>query len=73
MKVSQVVDENTTRRCYNCFQTKPLSEFYRKGRRPPPLRLADFQARCKGCNAEVVRGYNQRKRYKESRAHHEMF
>lgn len=39
--------------CSNCFQMKALSEFY-------PKRPNGYQSRCKGCNAEVVRGYNHR-------------
>lgn len=42
------------KKCSNCFQIKPLSEFYRK--------LKRYQSRCKACNAEVVRGYMERKR-----------
>ncbi len=38
--------------CSNCFQVKPLAEFYKK--------LSGFQSRCKACNAEVVRGYYAR-------------
>jgi hypothetical protein len=37
------------RRCSNCFQTKPLSAFYRK--------LDRYQSRCKACNTEVCKGY----------------
>lgn len=39
-----------TKKCSNCFQVKPVSEFYRK--------LDGYQSRCKACNAEVVAGYN---------------
>jgi hypothetical protein len=42
------------RRCSNCFQEKPDTEFYRK--------LNGLQSRCKGCNAAVVRGYSRRRR-----------
>lgn len=45
------------KRCSNCFQKKPLTEFYRK--------LASTQSRCKSCNAEVVRGYAVRRRERE--------
>lgn len=40
------------KKCSNCFQTKPVSEFYRKKNR--------YQARCKGCNAEVCFVYRNR-------------
>lgn len=42
------------KKCSNCFQFKPLDEFYRK--------IDGHQARCKACNAEVVRGYRERLR-----------
>lgn len=38
------------KRCSNCFQYKPLDQFYRK--------LTYYQSRCKGCNAEVVYSYH---------------
>lgn len=43
-----------TKKCSNCFQVKPLDQFYRK--------LNRHQSRCKLCNAEVVRGYMQRRK-----------
>lgn len=43
------------KRCSNCFQSKPLSAFYRK--------LSGLQSRCKTCNAEVVRAYARRKQH----------
>ncbi len=44
-------------KCSNCFKHKPLHEFYEKrGAR------SGRQSRCKACNAEVVRGYQSRKR-----------
>lgn len=36
---------NQMRRCSNCFQIKPLRDFYRKKN--------GYQSRCKPCNAEV--------------------
>lgn len=41
-----------TKKCTNCFQLKPLTEFYRK--------LKRHQARCKDCNAEVCRSDRER-------------
>lgn len=40
--------------CSNCFKIKPFDQFYRKG--------SSYQSRCKQCNAEVCRGYQNRKR-----------
>lgn len=42
------------KKCSNCFEVKSLDQFYRK--------LDRHQSRCKDCNAEVVRGYQNRKR-----------
>lgn len=39
------------KRCGNCLQFKPLSDFYRK--------LERWQNRCKKCNAEVTRPYTR--------------
>lgn len=47
-----------TRKCRNCFKTKPITEFYRK-------RPDGYQYRCKACNAEVVRGYKESQRLKQ--------
>lgn len=47
------------KRCSNCFELKPLSDFYRK--------LSHFQARCKQCNNEVCAGYRERVRYKSTK------
>ena len=44
------------KKCLNCFHLKPLEDFYRK--------LDGRQSRCKACNAEFVRGYNQRAKRK---------
>lgn len=49
------------KKCSNCFQFKPLDEFYRK--------LDGHQARCKACNAEVVSGYRERLRRGEIKLH----
>jgi hypothetical protein len=49
------------KKCSNCFQSKPLSEFYVK-RSPGYRNGVGYQSRCKTCNAEVVRGYALRKR-----------
>jgi hypothetical protein len=46
-------------KCSNCFQEKPETEFYLRLRRDPS---AGRQHRCKTCNAEVVRGYNHRRK-----------
>lgn len=44
------------RKCSNCFESKPLAEFYtRKGKGSD-----GYQLRCKACNAEVVAGYRRR-------------
>lgn len=42
------------KRCSNCFQEKPLDQFYKK--------LDRYQARCKSCNTEVCFVYRNRKR-----------
>lgn len=44
------------KRCGNCFQTKPVTEFYKK--------LDGYKWNCKACNPEVVRGFYERKREK---------
>lgn len=41
-----------TKKCSNCFKTKPVEEFYRK--------LHSYQSRCKECNPQVVKGYKNR-------------
>ena len=46
------------RKCSNCFQLKPDTEFYVKRWRS----YVGRQSRCKTCNAEVVRGYCRRRR-----------
>lgn len=45
------------KKCSNCFELKSLDSFYRK--------LERHQSRCKACNAEVVRGYNDRAKHGE--------
>lgn len=45
------------KKCSNCFQQKPLTEFYTKKEKSGKI---GRQSRCKACNAEVVRGYKQR-------------
>lgn len=47
--IENLEKENAARKCYNCFEVKPLTSFYKK--------LTGFQYRCKSCNAEVVRAY----------------
>lgn len=47
------------KKCSNCFQTKPLDDFYVK-------RPSGHQSRCKACNTEVVAGY-------KARAHQKLF
>lgn len=42
------------KKCSNCFQLKPLTEFYVK-------RPNGHQSRCKSCNAEVVAAYKKAK------------
>lgn len=44
------------KKCGNCFQIKPVTEFYKK--------LNGYQWNCKACNAEVKYGYYDRKRTK---------
>lgn len=44
------------RKCSNCFQVKPVSEFYRK--------LRGHQCRCKACQPEVQRAWYRRSRAK---------
>jgi hypothetical protein len=41
------------RKCNNCFQIKPLTEFYKK--------KAGHQYACKSCAKELVYGYRLRK------------
>lgn len=45
-----------TKKCSNCFLVKPLSQFYTK--------TNTHQSRCKVCNAEVVKSYADKKKYK---------
>lgn len=47
------------KKCSNCFQLKPLTEFYVKRWKGKEA----HQSRCKACNAEVVRGYRRRKQH----------
>lgn len=56
----------THQKCWNCFKTKKLEEFY-----PNRTKKQAYQTRCKACNAEVMRGYMQRKRERESRVEFE--
>lgn len=49
------------KKCSNCFQVKTLDSFYRK--------LERHQARCKACNAEVVRGWKNRKKHGETKVY----
>jgi hypothetical protein len=51
----------TEKKCSNCFQVKPISEFYRKCDR--------HQSRCKSCNAEVCFVYRNRLRPKKIEAY----
>lgn len=41
-------------KCSNCFQIKPISEFYQKG--------DGYQSRCKACNNEVCSAYREKAR-----------
>ena len=43
------------KKCSNCFDSKPVSEFYVK-------RPSGYQSRCKKCNPEVCKGYRERKK-----------
>jgi hypothetical protein len=43
------------KRCNNCFETKPLTEFYVK-------RGFGYQSRCKKCNAEIGYVYKNKNR-----------
>lgn len=47
------------KRCSNCFETKPVSEFY------VCRTKKNYQSRCKACNNEVVRGYYHRKKLRD--------
>lgn len=47
------------KKCSNCFKLKPTQEFYTR-------RSGYQQSRCKACNAEVVRGYRERRSIAES-------
>lgn len=54
------------KRCGNCFETKSVSEFYPK--REIGRKLS-YQSRCKACNAEVVRGWKDRKKHGETKVY----
>jgi len=54
-----------TRRCANCFKTKPVTEFHRRSRTDPSK---GYQWWCRDCSNEVHREYCRRKREKEMRA-----
>lgn len=48
------------KKCGNCFKVKPISEFYKNRSKPDVV-----QWRCKACNAEVCRAYEERKRERD--------
>ena len=50
------------RKCSNCFKLKPAEDFYIKRERRKSKVYVTRQARCKECNAEVARGWRERKR-----------
>jgi hypothetical protein len=54
-----------TRKCGNCFQVKPVTEFYPKR---PFNSKPTYQSRCKACNSEVVKGWKMRKKQREMEA-----
>lgn len=52
-----------TKKCSNCFEEKPLNEFYVK--REKQGRYVYRQSRCKACNPEVVASYRKQRRERE--------
>lgn len=51
------------KKCSNCFETKPVTEFYVKHTKLKDGTIRPgHQSRCKACNPEVVAGYHARAR-----------
>jgi hypothetical protein len=51
------------KKCSNCFQTKPLEDFYVKRDKNANKNKVYRQSRCKECNPEVCAGYRERARW----------
>lgn len=50
-----------TKKCINCYQVKPVTEFYLKSQNEFGKKY--WQTRCKACNSEVQAGYRHSARF----------